>query len=62
MTFDQGQERSRNDLEYSHPFIYLTSCLHLSTYRSQAAIVSENSLFSFTYKSVLVTKFDLAEK
>ena len=39
--------RSRNDLEleYSHTFINSISCLHLPTFRSQAAIVSE-TLFS----------------
>ena len=40
--------RSRNDLDlqYSHTFINSTSCLHLPTFRSHAAIVSENPLFS----------------
>ena len=34
---------SRNDLDlqYSHTFIISISCLHLTTFRSQAAIVSE---------------------
>ena len=40
--------RSRNDidLEYSHTFINSINCLHLPIFRSQAAIVSENPLFS----------------
>ena len=40
--------RSRNDLDlhYSHTFINSTSCLHLPTFRSHAAIVSEKPLFS----------------
>ena len=37
--------RSRNDLDhqYSHTFINSNCCLHLPTFRSQAAIVSEKS-------------------
>ena len=31
------------DFEYSHTFINSISCLHLPTFRSQAAIVSEKS-------------------
>ena len=38
--------RSRNDLEYSRTFINSISCLHLSTFWSQAAIVSGNSFVS----------------
>ena len=40
--------RSRNDLDlqYSHTFIYSIRCLVLPTFRSLAAIVSENPLFS----------------
>ena len=40
--------RSRNDpdLQYSHTFIYLIRWLLLLTFRSLAAIVSENPLFS----------------
>ena len=40
--------RSRNDLDlqYSHIFIYSITCLLLPTFRSLAAIVSENLLFS----------------
>ena len=33
------------DLEYSHTFIDLISCLHLQSFRSQAAIVSKPSDF-----------------
>ena len=40
--------RSRNDidLQYSHIFIHSISCLLLLTFRSLAAIISENPLFS----------------
>ena len=40
--------RSRNDLDlqYSHNFIDLIRCLHLPTFRSLAAIVSEKSTVS----------------
>ena len=40
--------RSRNDfdLQYSHTFIYLFRCLPLLLFRSLAAMVSENPLFS----------------
>ena len=37
--------KSRNDLEYSRIFIYSINCLHLPTFRSQPAIVSEKSFF-----------------
>ena len=42
------ESRSRNDLDlqYSHTFINSTSCLHIPIFRSHAAIVSENPLFS----------------
>ena len=52
--------RSRNDidLQYSHTFINSISCLHLSTFRSQAAIVSEKfTVFSFSYRKTHVAKF-----
>ena len=41
--------RSRNDLDlqYSHTFKNSISCLHLSTFRSQTAIVSEKSTVSY---------------
>ena len=57
--------RSRKDLDlqYSHIFIYSIRCLLLSTFRSLAAIVSEkSSVFTFSFRKVLVTKFDLAVK
>ena len=44
--------RSRNDLDlqYSHTFINSNRCLLLPTFRSLAAIVSENyNLFTFSY-------------
>ena len=54
--------RSRNDIdpEYSHNLINSISCLHLSTFRSQAPIVSEKStVFIFSYRKAYVAKFDL---
>ena len=40
--------RNDLDLQNSHTFIISTSCLHLPTFRSQAAIVSEKStVFTF---------------
>ena len=51
------------DLQYSHTFINSISCLHLPTFRSHAAIVSEKFLvFTFSHRNALVTKFDLAVK
>ena len=47
--------RSRNDLDlkYSHTLIYSIRCLHLLTFRSLAAIVSEKStVFTFSYRKV----------
>ena len=47
---------SRNDLDlqYSHTFIISISRLHLPTFRSQAAIVSEKStVFTFSYRKSL---------
>ena len=40
--------RSRNDLDlqYSYTFTNSISCLYLPTFRPQAAIVSEKSMFS----------------
>ena len=57
--------RSRNDLDlqYSHIFIYSIRSLLLLPFRPLAAIVSEKStVFTFSYRKVLVTKFDLAIK
>ena len=57
--------RSRNDfdLQYSHTFIYSIRCLLLPTFRSLAAIVAEKStVFTFSYRTALVTRFDLAVK
>ena len=51
------------DLQYSHIFIYSIRCLLLLTFSSLAAIVSEKStVFTFSHKKVLVTKFDIAVK
>ena len=57
--------RSRNDLDlqYSHTFINTNSCLHLPTFRPQAAIVSEKStVFTFSHRKAYVNKFDLVVK
>ena len=57
--------RSRNDLDlqYSHTFIKSFSCLYLPTFRSHASIVSEKlTVFTFSYRKALVSKFDLAVK
>ena len=57
--------RSRNDhdLQYSHIFIYSIRCLLLLAFRSMVAIVSEKStVFTFSYRKALVSKFDLAVK
>ena len=44
---DLGPRSSNDlDLQYSHTFIYSIRCQLLSTFRSLAAIVSENPLFS----------------
>ena len=59
------EPRSRNDLDlqYSHTFIYSIRCLILLTFMSLVAIVSEKStVFTFSYRKTLVTKFDLAVK
>ena len=42
--------------------LLLISCLHLPTFRSQVAIVSEKSIFIFSNRKALVSKFDLAVK
>ena len=40
------------DIEYSHTFINLISCLHLLTFRTQAAIVAEKStVVTFSYRN-----------
>ena len=48
------------DLEYSHTFINSITCLPLPNFRTQAAILSEKSTFS--YEKAYFTKFDLAVK
>ena len=53
------------DLQYSHNFIYSISCLHIPTFRSQAATVSGNGkihYFYFSHTKACVTKFDLVVK
>ena len=43
--------RNDLDLQYSHTFINSISCLHLPTFRSLAAIVSEKStVFTFSHR------------
>ena len=57
--------RSRNDLDLQYPHIFISSisCLHLPTFRSQAAIVSEKiQCFHFSHRKAYVTKFDIAVK
>ena len=59
MHWGQGQEMTLT----FHTFINSISCLHLPTFKSQAAIVSEKyDNFNFSYRDALVTKFDLAIK
>ena len=41
-------------LEYSHTLIYTISCLHLLSFRSKAAIISENHI-DFTFSCVCST-------
>ena len=44
-------KRNDLDIQYSHTFIISISCLHLPTFRSQAAIVSEKStVFTFSHR------------
>ena len=55
--------RSRNDLDlqFSHTFINSIRCLLIPTFRSLAAIHSENStVFTFSHRNAYVTKFDMA--
>ena len=55
--------RNDLDLQYSHNFIISISCLHLPTFRSQAAIVSEKStVFTFSHRKASVSKVDLGVK
>ena len=54
MTFDQSQIMTLS----LNIFIFSSSCLHLSMFRPQAAIVSKKS----TYRKDYVPKFDLAVK
>ena len=62
MTLGQSQEKTLtlNTHIPSFTFIYSISCLHLPTFRSQAAIVS--TVFTFTYRKAKVTKFYLGIK
>ena len=47
------------DLEYSHALINSINCLHLSPFRSQVAIVSENSIvFTFSNRKAFVNFFN----
>ena len=56
-------KRNDIDLQYSQTLIISISCLHLPTFRSEAAIISEKStVFTFSYRKASVSKFDLAVK
>ena len=61
---DPGPRSSNDlDLQYSHTFMKSISYLYLPTFRLQASIVSEKStVFTFSYRNALVSKFDLAAK
>ena len=55
--------RSRNDvdLQYSLTFINSNTCLHVLSFRSQAAILSEKStVFAFSYRNAYEQNFTLA--
>ena len=45
--FDGQKLRNDLDLEYSYTFIYSSSCLHLTLFRSQAAVVKKQHYFHF---------------
>ena len=63
MTYGQGQEINDLDLNKLHAFIESISCLHLATFKSQAAIVSKNSIIlAFSHVKAYVSKIDLAVK
>ena len=48
--------RNDLDLQYSHTVINSISCLHLPTYKSLAAIVSDKfTVFTFSHRKTLVT-------
>ena len=49
---------------YPHIFFtYSISCMHVPSFRSQAAKVSEKSIvFTFTYRRAYVTQFDIVVK
>ena len=59
MPSGQGQEMTLT----IHTYLSSISCLHLPTFRSQAATVSEIcTVFTFCYRKAEVTKFDLTVK
>ena len=58
MPWGQGQEMNLT----FHTVNSSMRCLHLQTFRSHASIVSEKSLFHFSYRKANVTKFDLTVK
>ena len=49
---DLGPRSSNDlDLQYSHTFMKLISCLYLTTFMSQASVVSDKStVFTFSYR------------
>ena len=58
---DLGPRSSNDlDLQYSHTFMKSINCLYLTTFKSQASVVSEKStVFTFSYRKAKVSKFDL---
>ena len=62
MTLGQSQEMTLTFNTHT-TFINSISCLHLPTFRSQAALLSEKStVFTFSYRKPQVTKFYLVIK
>ena len=61
MTLGQGQEMTLTLI--SHTFIDSIGCLHLATFKSQAAIVSNISIvFAFFHVNAYVSKIEIAIK
>ena len=52
--------RSGNDIDLAYPHTFIYS---ISSFRSQAAILSEKSIvFTFSYRKAYVTQFDIVVK
>ena len=61
MTLGKGQEMTLTLI--SHTFIDSIGCLHLATFKSQAAIVSDISIvFAFSHVNAYFSEIDLAIK